>query len=205
MEASEKLPLDQAPALKNLGPTSTDIIFIIFVICVLVAVAGVGRLTYNEGKKTEVAKQNVDAWAKWLTDAGPLRAKPGFQFAACAYTPPATDASGEVIAPAAGSKAKGITWGGCYKELTAPEGPLGSLRNAFTKELPLVAAKCDPVDKTLAGQLVFEKLVPAPPGSAVPVVASPLVEADLIDQKMQLRISACDGGSYTTKPFELEF
>lgn len=205
METSEQTLQDKPAPLKNLGPNGMDVAFIVFVILAMVTVGFVGRLTYNEGKKTEVAKKNVDIWAKWLTEAGPLRAKPNFQFASCAYTPPAVDASGDVIAPAAGSAKSTLHWGGCYKELVAPEGPLGSLRNAFTGEFPAVAAKCDPDNKELAGALVFEKLVPAPPGSAVPIVASPLVETDLINQKMQLRFSACDGGSYPTKPTEFEF
>lgn len=205
METSEQMTHDQSAPLKNFGPNGTDVVFILFVILALITVAAVGRLTYNEGKKTEVAKQNVEAWGKWLTSAGPLRAKPDFQFASCAYTPPTIDSAGAIVAVVAGAGTNGMRWAGCYKDLTAAEGPLGALRNAFTGELPLIAAKCDSADKTLAGSLVFEKLVPAPPGSAVPVVASPLVETDLIDQKMQLRISACDGGSYPTKPIELEF
>ena len=203
MKVSEQSPPDHAAPLENLGPTGSDKLFILFVIVVLVCVGWVGQLTYREGKKTEVAKANVETWSKWLTEASPLRAKPGFQPAACAIPVPDATPAAKNAAPAVA--ANPVLWGDCLKALTAPEGPLGGLRNAFTGALPAIVAKCDPADRSHAGALVLEKSVPAPIGSAIPMVISPLVETDAIDHKVQIRVSACDGGAYPTKLIELEF
>jgi hypothetical protein len=55
------------------------------------------------------------------------------------------------------------------------------------------------------GAVVLEKLIPTPPGSAVPVINSQLIDSDPIDQKLQLRLSVCDKGSYPVKIGEFEF
>jgi hypothetical protein len=55
------------------------------------------------------------------------------------------------------------------------------------------------------GSIVLEKMVATPPGSAVPVINSQLIDTDPIDQKMQLRVSICDKGSYAIKIAEFEF
>ena len=78
-------------------------------------------------------------------------------------------------------------------------------RTPFTLAPPVFAAKCEPGKKALAGALVIEKLTPMPPGSAVPFYASQLGEPDPIDQKMQLRVSACDEGAYAGRSTEVTF
>ena len=55
------------------------------------------------------------------------------------------------------------------------------------------------------GAIVLEKMIATPPGSAVPVINSQLVDSDAIDQKLQLRVTICDKGSYPIKIAELEF
>lgn len=198
MDATEKIASEPLSAAQSLGPTFADKMFLVLLVVVLACVARVGQLTYGEGMKTEGAKENADAIAKWMNAAGPERFKPDFKQAACA---------GNVGPVAVGTAAAGVPvlWGACMKELMAPEGPFGALRNPFTNALPDIAAKCDPADKSLAGALVLEKVIAAPAGAAVPVIVSTLLETDSIDQKMQLRISVCDGGAYPGKPTEFEF
>ena len=77
--------------------------------------------------------------------------------------------------------------------------------NPFFEEAPQFVAACVPSDASLTGMMVVEKLTPTPPGSAVPMVNSQLVETDPIDQKLQLRVSVCDKGSYAIKIAEFEF
>jgi hypothetical protein len=77
--------------------------------------------------------------------------------------------------------------------------------NPFFDETPKFIAACNPDDESLMGSVVLEKMVATPPGSAVPVINSQLVESDPIDQKMQLRVSICDKGSYAIKIAEFEF
>jgi len=78
-------------------------------------------------------------------------------------------------------------------------------RNAFTQEAIRLVAKCDPADRTLVGALSIEKLLPTPPGSAVPAIVSALTAEDLIEQKLQLRLAVCDKGAAPIKIGEVEF
>ena len=115
--------------------------------------------------------------------------------AVAAADPAATEAAAE---PLAG------TWGACFKYLMT-QTEFKDMVNPFTEEAPQFVAACVPTDTNLPGMFVIEKLVPTPPGSAVPVVNSQLVDTDPIDQKMQVRVSVCDKGSYAIKIAEFEF
>lgn len=152
----------------------------------VVAVAWVGVLAYEEGLKTEQTKRHGEAWLKWLGEASAQRGGADYAVAVCATAP-------------------GKSWGECLRWLQGPDGPLSEQRNAFTGEAVRVVAKCDPADRTLVGALSIEKLVPTPPGSAVPTVASALVPDDLIEQKLQLRLAVCDKGAAPIKIGEVEF
>jgi hypothetical protein len=52
---------------------------------------------------------------------------------------------------------------------------------------------------------VLEKSTANPPGSAVPMVTSQLVDSDSIAEKLALKVSVCDRGSYAVKVAEIEF
>ena len=173
------------------GPTLTDKLFMGFLVLVLVGVAIVGRMAYTQGQKNEVTKKNAEAWVQWLEQAGADRFKSDFEPKGCA----------------GGKNADkpGNTWGDCLSQLREAGGPLVQLRNPFTLAPPVFASKCEPGKKALAGALVIEKLTPMPPGSAVPFYASQLVEPDPIDQKIQLRVSACDEGAYAGRSTEVTF
>ena len=171
--------------LPSLGPTRTDKLFLGFLVLVLIAVAAVGRMVFTEGQKNEVTKKNAEAWVQWLSQAGEDRFKSDFEPKGCAGANPGDDKVGK----------PGNTWADCLPGLLEDGGPLSHLRNPFTAQVPVFAAKCEPGKKALAGALVIEKLTPMPPGSAVPFYASPLAGPDTIEQKKQLRVSACDQGA----------
>ncbi len=101
------------------------------------------------------------------------------------------------------NEAKPGTWGACFEYLMT-KSELKDMINPFTNEAPAFVAACIPSDGNLPGNIVIEKLIPTP-GSAVPVINSQLINSDPIDQKLQLRISVCDKGSYAIKIVELEF
>jgi hypothetical protein len=98
----------------------------------------------------------------------------------------------------------GNTWGACMEKMFAmPE--FEKMRNPFTNERPKFVPACVSTDSDLPGAIAIEKLVATPPGSSVPYVNSPLVETDVIAEKMQLRLAICDKGSYAVKIAEFDF
>ena len=205
------------------GPTLTDLIFLASMVVMLILVSWVGHLSYLEGMKTEGTKRNGEAWAKWFADTGAERFKDDFGLLVCAGGParaaaPAEEASTsgstEAGTAVSGTASSGTTspaapntrlWGDCLKQLITPPGSLAGLRNPFDDNALTFAPKCDTSDRSLTGALVLEKLMPTPPGSTVPFVASPLVESDAIEQKLLVRITVCDKGAYPIRVAEVEF
>lgn len=213
--------------------TSGDYMFLGFMVLVLMAVVWVGILAHEEATKTEESKHNGENLVAWLTETGTQRATPDFPLSPCAAglhtTGPAavapagpasesaaaTDAKaegmgsetaegGEVPAPAKEQAKAPNTWGACLEHMFTLKEFKDTL-NPFTQERPKFVAACIPTDATLPGAFVIEKLVPTPPGSSVPFIASQLVDTDSIEGKLQLRISVCDKGSYAIKIAEFEF
>ncbi len=223
----------QNTTAKHHGPTRNDLFFLLFLVFVIAAVVLVGRISYQEGMKTENTKRNGEAWAKWLTEASAERAKDGFAPSACATGfVPQEKAAAVAIVSAPLAEAVGVdaipkpqdapaavvvaqvpqvlapsprTWGECFNALTSPGGALADLRNPFFNKPIEIAVKCDSNDRSLTGALVLEKLTPTPPGSSIPVASAPLSSSDAIDQKIQIRITACDKGAYPIRIAEIEF
>ena len=176
-----------APVISDM-PNKSDILFLILLACVMATVAWVGVLAYKEGYKNEVTKHNGEAWVKWMKDNSEARAKEGFSVENCAA-----------------SESERKRWGDCFKELTEKVAPLNNLTNPFLNVPVHFVAKCDPKDRSTIGAIFIEKLVATPPGSAVPVVASQLVDTDPIDTKLTLKLAVCDKGGYPIKVDEFEF
>ena len=178
----------QAAPVNSGMPNRSDILFLIFLACVMATVAWVGVLAYKEGYKNEVTKHNGEAWVKWMKDNSEARAKEGFSVENCAA-----------------SETERKRWGECFKELTEKVAPLNNLTNPFLNVPVHFVAKCDPKDRNTVGGIFLEKLMATPLGSAVPVVASQLVDTDPIDTKLSLRLTVCDKGGYANKVDEFEF
>jgi hypothetical protein len=176
-----------APVISGM-PNKSDILFLILLACVMATVAWVGVLAYKEGYKNEVTKHNGEAWVKWMKDNSEARAKEGFSVENCAA-----------------SESERKRWGDCFKELTEKVAPLNNLTNPFLNVPVHFVAKCDPKDRSTIGAIFIENLVATPPGSAVPVVASQLVDTDPIDTKLTLKLAVCDKGGYPIKVDEFEF
>lgn len=167
----------------------SDKLFVLFMVAMVGIVTWVGYLSYQKGQLTETTKRNGEAWLQWLSQAATQRQEPGFQPEACATQLPSTPQP----------------WVNCYQSLTSPEGPLGTQRNPFSGAPVQRIAKCDSQDRQLAGSLVFEKIMPTPPGSAIPTLMTALLDSDSIGEKIQIRISVCDNGSNPIRIGELEF
>jgi hypothetical protein len=200
----------QSPAAQSVKttPTLADWVFILIVLAILSLVANLGHSAYLEAMHTENSKKNGEDIAKWLTETGANRFKKTFDMPACTggkapVKPPEVDADGDGEPDVNPEPVPG-TWGACFQHMMTNT-DLKQLVNPFFDETPKFIAACNPDDESLMGSVVLEKMVATPPGSAVPVINSQLVESDPIDQKMQLRVSICDKGSYAIKIAEFEF
>ena len=186
---------DQNTEHQHLGTSSTDKLFLAFLVLVVVAVTWLGVVNYKEALKVEDAKINGEAWVEWLTETGTTRFEADSKHAAC---------KGGVKAPADAKADTPGTWGACLAHILANT-ELKDQVNTFFNKAPHFVAACDPKDRTLMGAILLEDLMPTPPGSATPFVASQLLETDSIDYKMQLRLSVCDKGGAAIKVADFEF
>lgn len=191
MTTTNELPPKSPQASAN----KSDKLFLGFLVLVVAAVTWLGVINYQEALKVEDAKSNGEAWVEWLTETGTTRFEADTKSAAC---------KGGVKAAADAKAGDPGTWGACLAHiLTQTE--LKNQINTFFNKPPHFVAACDPKDRTLMGAILLEDLMPTPPGSATPFVASQLLETDSIDYKMQLRLSVCDKGGYAIKITEFEF
>ena len=86
------------------------------------------------------------------------------------------------------------------------ESNMKALDNPFRDGISLdFAPACNPDDRSLAGNIVIEKITPTPPGSAIATIISPLTPDVVIDQKIQVRLSVCDDSAYAVKVAAFEF
>jgi hypothetical protein len=186
---------EHPPEHSDLGTTGGDKFFIVFIVLVIAAVTWLGVVNYKEALKVETAKSNGEAWVAWMTEAGTTRFEADTKLTACkSGVKPAADAKADTPG----------TWGPCLAHILA-NSELKDQVNAFFNKPPHFVAACDPKDRTLMGAILLEDLMPTPPGSATPFVATQLLETDSIDYKMQLRLSVCDKGGYAIKVAEFEF
>ena len=225
MEAS----ISPSPAPEKLKLVVADYVFIGIMLTVLASVIWIGILSFEEAMKTEESKRNGEEMVTWLTEVGTKRFEADYDLAACAggsKSVVAEHAAAPVAAESLDESALGMaqehsakageaekdkpaastgtTWGACMEKMFArPE--FEKMRNPFTNERPRFVPACVPTDSDLPGAIFIEKLVATPPGSSVPYVNSPLVESDVISEKMQLRLAICDKGSYAVKIAEFDF
>jgi hypothetical protein len=61
----------------------SDFLFLCSIVLVIVGTAYVGVLSYEEGMKTEISKENGEAFANWFTQASAKRMDTDFEVAAC--------------------------------------------------------------------------------------------------------------------------
>jgi hypothetical protein len=186
---------DHSSETPHIGTNSADKLFIAFLVLVVAAVTWLGVVNYKEALKVEASKSNGEAWVAWLTETGTTRFEADSKHPACkGGTKPPADAKADTPG----------TWGACLAHIMATT-ELKDQINPFFNATPHFVAACDPKDRTLMGAILLEDLMPTPPGSATPFVASQLLETDAIDYKMQLRLSVCDKGGYAIKVAEFEF
>jgi len=204
---------EQDRSLEPKDLTGGDYGFLAFIVLVIIAVTMLGVLSHREALKTEGTKRNGEQWAAWFTKASESRFASDYATAACAGGAKPTAAPAAVTAgddskptdaPAADATPAPGTWGACLAHLTSA-GEFKDMVNPFTGKAPNFIPACNPADRSHAGSIVVEKTTANPPGSAVPTVTSQLVDTDLIAEKLALKVSVCDKGSYAVKVAEIEF
>ena len=203
MDALNKAPDSDNPSTWAKG----EVGFLVLLILVLGMVIWLGVMAYRQAIKTEGNKRNGEQWAAWFAQESAKRFEPGYPLGACAGGPIAT---AKLPAPAK-SKAAATptppttnTWGGCLSLLTT-QTTFKDMRNPFTGKPPIFVSACDPSDYSMIGSIAIDKIKPNPPGSAIAAVTSPLLATDSIGEKIQLKITVCDKGSYAVKVAETEF
>ena len=180
-------------------PTAMDWLFLLSCAVALIVTAWIGKMHYTEATKTETAKRNGEAVVTWMQKAAAGRFEPDFGVASCAGTAPPPAGATPTTAKAPN------TWGGCLEAILR-ESNMKALDNPFRDGIALdFAPACNPDDRSLAGNIVIEKITPTPPGSAIPNIISPITPDVVIDQKIQVRLSVCDKGAYAVKVAEFEF
>ena len=175
------------PAHPGSAPTIADWVFILIVIGALTLVAYLGEIAFEHAQQTEKSKRNGETLVAWLTQASAERFSPEYPVKACA----------------GGGDPKTSIWGACLEYIQTHD--LKDMKNPFKDKAPQYIDQCNPVDKSLTGEIVLLKVVPTPPGSAIATVNSKLMPEDSIDQKLQLSIGICDKGSYLVKVADTEF
>ena len=200
--------MSSAPAQPNAPvstkPTVTDWIFLLSCVVALAVVALFGKFAYTEATKTETAKRNGEAVVTWMQEATAGRFEADFGVAACAGTAPPPDGAAPATDKTATAKAPN-TWGGCLDAILL-ESNMKALDNPFRDGIALdFAPACNTDDRSLAGNIVMEKITATPPGSAIATIISPITPDVVIDQKIQVRLSVCDKGAYAVKVAEFEF
>ena len=178
-------------ALSSGKPTAVDIVFLLSMVGLMALVAFLGRLTFQEGVKTEITKSQAETLVGWMKEASGRRSGEDFQPSACAYK---TAGSAEVN-----------LWRPCAHALLSDKGPLANATNAFTGEPIAFVERCNPSDLATAGRIVADKISSTPPGSAVPIVVGPMADDERIGQKLMIRIAICDKGGYAIRVGETEF
>ncbi len=185
-------------------PTTIDWLFLLSCAVALAVVGWLGKMAYTEAMKTETAKRNGEAVVTWMQEATAGRFESDYGVTACAGAAP-TPAGATPSTDKATATAAPNTWGGCLDAILM-QSTMKALDNPFREGIALdFAPACNPEDRSLAGNIVMEKITATPPGSAIPTIISPLTPEVAIDQKIQVRVSVCDKGAYAVKVAEFEF
>ncbi len=181
----------QRPLVESGRPKLADWMFIAFLVCMLIVIGVLGRMTFREGLRTEASKSQAEALLQWLGQAGTQRFAEGYVLPVCSgYASGGTPTT---------------TWGECAKALARASGPLESVRNSFTDQPIGLITRCAVGDVSTAGQIVIEKITPTPPGSAVALTIGPIEVDEPLGRKLTLRLTVCDKGGYPIRVGETTF
>lgn len=171
------------------GLVLSELMFIVLLVSAMVLVVFVGRLSLDEARRTEAAKE-----------AGVLLLKALDELSAESAAPPAAVRDrckpGEAAAPKEGEPAE-KTWTACREALTAAGGPLHEFKNPFEQDYAVFAEKCDRNNRTTRGAIVVEELLKGAPGQ--PATYAPIAASRALEKDLGIRIAVCDKGSFVIK------
>jgi hypothetical protein len=166
----------------KLGPTSSDLFFLGFLILNLFVVSYLGKDLYHEAIKLEKAKAQGEVYLAWADDFNKnIDAPPGPTPKSCL--------------PKEKSE-KENKWGDCIADLFGTEGAFKDFVNHINQAHPVFSKACSKADQESSGTLVFDKITPSPTGA--PTYAA-LEDSEILGKGLNYRVAICDRGFYLIK------
>jgi hypothetical protein len=171
------------------GIALSEFLFILTLVGALVLVGFLGRISMQEARRTEAAKEQAVKFVQWFES---LSANAG-EIPSAIKEQCKTAEPGDKGAPAAG----GATWQTCRDALALEGGPLHGYVNPFSAEYAVFNEKCDRKNIATRGAIVVEEALKVPPGQAA--VFAAMQDARQLEKELAFRVTICDKGSFPIK------
>ena len=166
----------------KLGPTSSDLFFLGFLILNLCFVSYLGKDLYQVAINLEKSKAQGEVFLAWSEEFNKnIDATPSPSPQSCL---PKKEEEIE------------NKWGDCIADLFGAEGTFKDFVNHINHANPIFSKVCSKANQESSGTLVFDKITPGPTGA--PTYA-PLENSEILGKGLNYRVSVCDRGFYAIK------
>ncbi len=171
------------------GIALSEFLFILTLTGALVLVGFLGRISMQEARRTEAAKEQAVKMVQWFeslsANASEITAAIKDQ---CGVAEPVEKTASTSVAK---------TWQTCREALALEGGPLYGYVNPFGEENPLFNEKCDRKNISTRGAIIVEESLKVPPGQ--PAAFAPMQDGRLLEKDLAFRVTICDKGSFPIK------
>lgn len=171
------------------GLALSEFLFILMLVAALGLVGFLGRISLQEARRTDAAKEQAVKMLRWLDSlsANSNDIAPALKAHCVAGQP--EDQSAAVKT--------GSAWQTCRDALALEGGPLHGYINPFSAEFPVFSEKCDRKNIATRGAIIVEESLKVPPGQTAKFV--PMQAGRLLENGLAVRVTICDKGSYPIK------
>jgi len=171
------------------GIALSEFLFILTLTGALVLVGFLGRISMQEARRTEAAKEQAVKMVQWFESLS----------ANSEDIPPSLKEQCVAVDPSdkSGSGKSASTWQSCRNALAMEGGPLHGYTNPFSENNAVFNEKCDRKDLATRGGIVVEESLKVPPGQ--PAVFAPIQDGRSLEKDLTLRVTICDKGSFPIK------
>lgn len=174
---------------QSAGIAISEFLFILTFVGALVLVGFLGRISMQEARRTEAAKEQAVKMLQWFeslsTNAG--------EISSAIKDPCKAGESAEKGAVASGA----ATWQSCREALALEGGPLHGYVNPFSDEYAVFNEKCDRKNIATRGAIVVEEALKVPSGQ--PAAFAPMQDGRPLEKELAFRVTICDKGSFPIK------